>query len=138
MHTDRTIYELCMTDDELSYSGHDENFCIGFFSDRQTAEKTAEHYLKEVEGFKDYDVSCVINEKTLKGSADSTVIYMVYGWNINGSGDETDVTESICYTSQTDAQRALDEMKRRFFRTEWCIDRYTLDECLWQEGFVRV
>lgn len=131
------IYELCMTDRELSCEGHKESFCIGFFTERLKAEKTAQQYLKDTAGFKDYDIGFEITEKEVIGAADSDIIYMVYGWNVNESGDETDITESICFTSRCDAQRAMEDLKKRFRRREWCISRYTLNECLWQEGFVR-
>ena len=52
-----TVYNLVLIDSESSYDDHNEEFNIGFFSARSVAEKTAEKYLSEVKGFKDYRVT---------------------------------------------------------------------------------
>ena len=135
------VYELVMTDNEASYDGHEESFTIGFFSDRSLAEKTAERYLSEVEGFREYDVSYRIERKRVVGDAGSTVptlLYIIYGWNENEAYDETDVIESDCYTDECEAVKRLDELKAVCTRKEWCIDRFRLNECHREEGFVKL
>ena len=135
------VYQLVLTDEGASYDDHKEGFNIGFFSSRNAAEKTAARYLSEVKGFKDYDITCRITEKPLIGAYDVSAqpdIFIIYGWNENDELDETDVIESDCYLSIEDAEIRLNEMRAEFKRKEWCIDKYTIDNCCWQEGFEKV
>ena len=137
----RIVYNLNMIDMESSYNGHIEMFNIGFFSSRDKAEKTAKIYLTEINGFKDYNVTYQITEKYVVGSADSFIssnIFIIYGWNENDELDEIDVIESSCYVVKQEAEKKLNELKSSYCRKEWAIDQYKIDECNWQEGFVKV
>lgn len=124
-----TLYNLIFTDNEL-----DEGFNIGFFSSREKADETARYYLRNVRGFCEYGCGYEINEKTLSGGRASDAVYIAYGWN---AGDK-DIIESDCFTTEALARRMLAEMKLRYTREEWCVDRYRVDECKWTDGFVRV
>lgn len=137
----RMVYNLDMIDLELSYDNHTEGFNIGFFSSRDKAEKTARRYLTEVSGFKDYNVTYEIMEKCVIGSDDNempSTVFIIYGWNENDEMDEIDIIESDCYIVEQEAEEKLSELQSSYSRTEWCIDRYAIDECNWREGFVRV
>ena len=137
----RIVYNLNMIDAESSYDNHIEAFNIGFFSSRDKAEKTARRYLTEVNGFKDYNVTYQIIEKCVIGSTDSIVssdLFIIYGWNENDELDEIDVIESSCYVIKQEAEQKLNELKSSYCRKEWCIDKYIMDECNWQDGFVKV
>ena len=136
----QSIYNLIMIDKEASYDNHIEAFNIGFFSSYDKALKTAKRYLTEVGGFKDYNVAYQITEKSIIGYTDSlsTDIYIICGWNENDELDAIDVIESNCYVNKNEAEQELKELKASYNRTEWCIDKYLIDECKWQEGFVKV
>lgn len=135
-----SVYNLMMIDKESSYDNHIEAFNIGFFSDYDKAEKTARRYLAEVEGFKDYNVVYQITEKRMIGRTDSLSkdIFIIYGWDENDEFDAIDVIESDCYINKHEAEQKLDELKTNYSRKEWSIDKYIIDECKWQEGFVKV
>ncbi len=156
------LYLLVLCDEELSYDNYKEEFCIGIFSSREKAEAVAKHYLRNVEGFKDYSCSYRIAEKKVLGKGDcskekddgeevcgkkesegkeGTVldqIYMVYGWNENSEGDEIYVVESDCFITELAAKQGMAMMKQMYARTEWCVSRFRVDERNWKEGFVRV
>ncbi len=137
----RIVYNLVMIDMELSYDKHTEMFNIGFFSGRDKAEATAKRYLTKVNGFKDYNVTYQIKEKCVIGLTDSLMIsnlFIVYGWNETDELDEIDVVESNCYTTRQEAEKKLNELKSSYCRKEWCIDKYAVDECNWQEGFTKI
>lgn len=127
---DMTLYNLTFTDKELG-----EQFNIGFFSTRGRAEEIARYYLRNMRGFCEYDCGYTISEKLVVGSGLPDAVYIVYGWN----GYEKDIIESDCFTTEALARRKLAEMKsQQYDREEWCVDRYGIDECKWQDGFVRV
>lgn len=65
------LYLLVLCDDELSYDNYKEEFCIGIFSSREKAEAVANHYLRNVDGFKDYPCSYRIEEKKVLGTEDN-------------------------------------------------------------------
>ena len=124
-----TLYNLTLRDNELG-----EEFNIGFFSSRERAEEIARYYLKNIRGFCEYDCGCSVTEKAVIGGGSAEAVYVVYGWN----GDERDIVESDCFTTEALARRQLAEMKMRYGREEWCVDCFRTDECKWQDGFVRV
>lgn len=136
----KQVYGLMMIDEDSSYDDHIEAFNIGFFSSYEKAEKTARKYLAEVEGFKDYNVTYQITEKSLIACTGSLSedIFIIYGWNENDELDEVDVIESDCYINKNEAEQRLNELKTSYYRKEWCIDKYMLNECKWKEGFVKV
>lgn len=131
----RFFLKIC--DKELSYSNHKCEFSIGIFSSYKNAEKTAKHYLKNVNGFKDYKCDYEIINKELVGDVQCDKVYIVIGWNENDSHDETDTVESDCYADRERAMKELEIMKQRYHRKEWSIDEYMVDKCLWKEGFIR-
>ena len=124
-----TLFELTLTDNELG-----EKFNIGFFSSRVKAEEIARYYLGNIRGFCEYDCGYSVTEKAVIGGGDTGAVYIVYGWN----GYEEDIIESDCFTTEALARRKLAEMKMQYKRGEWCVDCYHIDECKWQDGFVRV
>ena len=135
-----TVYNLNMIDTECSYDNHIESFNIGFFSSRDKAEKTARRYLNEVNGFKDYKVKYQITEKIIIDSSEGIMpsnLFIVYGWNENDKLDEIDIIESDCYVIEQEAKKKLNELKSSCSRKNWCVDKYTIDECEWKEGFER-
>ncbi|MDE6727436.1 MAG: hypothetical protein K2J80_05800 [Oscillospiraceae bacterium] len=123
------LYKLTFRDNELG-----EQFDIGVFSSRKRAEATAREYLRSVSGFCEYDCGYTINEKPVFGDGKPGLVYIVFGWN----GYEDDIVESDCYATEALARRGLAEMKLQYDREEWCVDSYRIDECKWQDGFVRV
>ena len=132
------VYLLEMIDRSVSYGAHTESFMIGLFSSRGKAEQVAARYLREVPGFRDYDVTYAIREKRVIGDADRAApLFLVCGWNVNDALDETDILESDCFALREDAEAALTHLRSAYVRAEWSLDGYTLDACLWQEGFAR-
>ena len=117
-------------------------FFIGLFASRAKARRTAEHYLFAVPGFWDYPCTYEITEKTVIGTVDSSgTVHMIWGWDEDAEGDETDETDvwsSACYADFSEAQRAMDAAKRRMNKQEWSLDTYLIGQCHWTEGFVRV
>ncbi|MDE7300415.1 MAG: hypothetical protein K2N94_16585 [Lachnospiraceae bacterium] len=137
------LYRLILGDDELAYENYREEFDIGVFSSREKAERIAAHYLKHVEGFKDYKCSYRIVEKKLFAGENDIgepcdEVYMVYGWNENENGDEVEIVESECFADEFAAKQAMAVMKEKYVRSEWSFCRYRVDEWKWTDGFVRV
>lgn len=111
-------------------------FNIGFFSSYEKAEAAAHKYLNEVSGFCEGDFLYHISEKELldgTGGAMPKCIFIVYGWN-DENDDDLRIIESDCFASENEAREKLEKMKGEYNRTNWCIDRYAVDECCWQEG----
>lgn len=48
------LYQLILTDPELSYDSYSEDFYIGLFETEKQAEDTAQYYLKNIKGFCDF------------------------------------------------------------------------------------
>lgn len=152
----RTLYLLVLCDEELSYGNYKEEFCIGIFSAHEKAEAVAEHYLREVEGFKDYPCNYRIAEKKVfcagnrencrpeneggqnRPCTAADEVYMVYGWDENKEGDEVHMVESDCFMTELSAKQEMVMMKQMYARACWCISRFRVDESNWREGFVRV
>ena len=137
----KTVYNLIITDLELSYKNHSEIFNIGYFTTYEKALETAERYLKEIEGFNKYRCSYNIKEKQIYNYSNQILaeeVFVIVGWNVNDNFDEIDIVESDCFILYETALQKLDDMKRECNRTEWCIDKYKLDECSLKDGFIRV
>lgn len=135
------IFNLIITDKELLYENHKENFNIGYFSEYEKAVEVGKKYLNEVHGFKDYPCEYRIIRKNVIDSQDNKEpkeIYIICGWNINNKYDEIDIIESDCFVVYENALKAFDNMKDKYIRTEWSLDKYILNECQWTEGFIRV
>ena len=127
------LYSLMM------FNEWQEGFFIGLFESHKKARKTAEHYLSAVPGFRDYPCTYEITEKLVVGTiGQSQKVHMVWGWDENAEGDETDVWISACYADFSEAQRAMDAAKRCMNKQEWSLDTYLIGQCHWIEGFVRV
>ncbi|MDE7325065.1 MAG: hypothetical protein K2N63_02115 [Lachnospiraceae bacterium] len=163
-----SLYRLVLCDEELSYDNFKEEFCIGIFSSQEKAEAVAKHYLRNVEGFKDYHCSYRIvkkkvfgggtcgeeNDKKNRGKVecgtgsdvgiresactDSDDVYMVYGWDENSEGDEVNIVESDCFMEELAAKKEMVMMKQTYVRSEWGISKFRVNEWHWKEGFVRV
>lgn len=116
-----------------------EGFFIGLFESHEKARKTAEHYLSVVPGFRDYPCTYEITEKTVIGtSASLGKVHMIWGWNEDEDGKETDIWSSACYADFSEAQRAMDAAKWCMNKQEWSLDTYRIGQCHWAEGFARI
>lgn len=135
---EQVLYQLVFYDNELSYEDHREEFLIGIFSSIEKAEETVELYLYHVTGFRDYNCSYGIKEKKVFGKPLHDKVYIFWGWNENQNMDEVNIIESDCYTRKSEAKQKMINMQAIHYRTNWCIDQYTIDECLWKDGFVRM
>ena len=62
-------------------------------------------------------------------------VYWIQGWNWNEALDEADIVESDDYASRSEAEAAHCDMKRRYDRSEWTLNRSVISRCDWQEGF---
>ena len=124
-----TIYRLVITDTELN-----EPFGIGIFSSENHAREVADMYLTTVAGFKDYPCRSEITAIDIPG--DPRDVFVVFGWDTDDDGKDINIIEHYHPTREA-AQEDLDELKKIHERTEWCIDRYTVDKANWNEGFKR-
>jgi hypothetical protein len=134
------LYSLILTDTELSYDNHSDDFFIGIFAERQQADETAHYYLENVAGFNEYTCTYRIVPKEIKDNADDFIplyVWIVQGWNVNDDWDEIDIVESECFLTKEHAEDEMQTMKKIVTRTEWNIDRWTVGQCEWIEGFVR-
>lgn len=131
------VFKLVICDDEMSYEEYDEAFLIGVFLTRKKALDAAAYYLNFVDGFKDYECTCRIDVKNVNGEGMFNSVYQVIGWDINEYDDEINIIESDFFIERKDAVGELAEMKRRFDRAEWILEKYNIEELLWTDGFVR-
>ena len=91
-------------------------------------------------GFCDYSCTYRIEEKEVVDNSDNAMpvsVWIVQGWNVNDNFDEIDILESECFLTEERAKAELKMMKETSARSEWNIDRLTVGECHWREGFVR-
>jgi hypothetical protein len=135
------LYLLTLTDTELSYGNHSEDFDIGLFATEQQAEDIARNYLQNVQGFCEFPCTYRIKQKAVLGSEDDKTpvfVWMVQGWNTNEAFDEIDVIESDCFSTEAQAKNELAYLKHQYEREEWTITRWKIDERCWQEGFIRM
>lgn len=116
-----------------------EGFFIGLFESYELAEKTAEHYLSAVPGFRDYPCTYEITEKQVVGFINSSMkVYMIWGWNENQEGDNTDIWCSDCYADCKEAEKILADTKQYLNRQEWSLDACQINQCYWMDGFIRM
>ena len=90
------LYSLILTDPELSYENHSEDFFIGIFATRQKAEEIACYYLGNLPGFCDYPCTYRIEEKEVVDNSDNAMpvsVWIVQGWNVNDNFDEIDILQ---------------------------------------------
>ena len=117
---------------------YEEGFHIGLFLTREEAEAVAEHYEKEVPGFKDYDcISRVFVFPVIGGTEQTKQVHRFIGWNTNENLDEIDILISSCFADREEAEKALLMAKERMPREEWALNCHTIGQCDWAEGFVR-
>ncbi len=133
------LYLLYLCDEELSNEIYKEEFCIGLFSSEEKARITAEYYLNNVSGFKDYICSKRIRHVSVEDKeAHNQIYYLVEGWNENGDFDEIDIVQSGLYSERRNAINEMNNMQKSFMRQNWVVDKYEVDVCKWNDGFVRV
>lgn len=138
---DGALFFLTLTDTELSYSNFSEDFNIGLFFSETEAKRVAAYYLKNVKGFCEHPCIYHIKQKKIIGIlpclTNLSCVWMVTGWNTNANLDEIDIVESDCYVDESQAYKALDEMKAVCPRSEWAVNRWIIGECEWKAGFSR-
>ena len=123
----------------MLFNERQEGFFIGLFESTEKARQVAEHYLSALPGFRDYPCTYEITEKLVVGTiGQSQKVYMIWGWDEDEEGDETDVWSSACYADEQNAQQALEETRRSMNKQEWSLDTYLVGQCHWTEGFARV
>ena len=133
MHMTNLLYSLML------FNERQEGFFIGLFESSEKARQVAEHHLFALPGFRDYPCTYEITEKLVVGIiGQSQKVHMIWGWDEDAEGDETDVWSSACYADISEAQRAMDAAKRRMNKQEWSLDTYLIGQCHWTEGFARV
>ena len=116
-----------------------EGFFIGLFESSEKARQVAEYYLSALPGFRDYPCTYEVTEKLVVGIiGQSQKVHMIWGWDEDAEGDETDVWSSACYADEQNAQQALEETRRSMNKQEWSLDTYLVGQCHWTEGFARV
>ena len=133
------LYQLTIIDPELSHDSYEEAFSIGLYPSREEAEAVAAEMLAHVPGFCDYPCTYRITEKEVSGSACKELqeVFLILGWNTNRDLDEIDLVESDCFLSLTQANAALAELQAQYRRSAWTIQRWTVGQADWSEGFVR-
>ncbi len=137
MSNSMVLYELIITDTELSYNGYSEDFMIGVFRSECEAKSTAQYYLKEIAGFNEFPCVYRIESIEVAGGIKSDAVWCVWGYNYNENDDEVKIIESF-FGSEDEALSGLEEMKNSYLREEWGIDKYVIGEKHWTEGFIRM
>jgi hypothetical protein len=137
----KALFYLTLTDTELSYDDFSEDFGIGMFFSEAEAKRVAAYYLKNIKGFCEYPCTYRIKRKNIIGILpcikDSACVWMVTGWNTNADLDEIDIVESDCYADESQAYKALSEMKAKYPRSEWAVNRWIIGKHEWEAGFSR-
>ena len=102
----QSLYLQVLTDPELSYDDHTENFSIGLFETKQQADETARYYLRNVKGFRNVPCTYRVVKKMVRGFPSGetpNLVWMIQGWNVNQALDEINVIESDCFRSRKQA-----------------------------------
>lgn len=121
------------------YNERQEGFFIGLFELESQARQIAQHYLSAVPGFRDYPCVYEIIEKQVIGSVSPSIkVYMIWGWNEDQEGNDTDIWCSDCYANCKDAEKALADAKQHLNKQEWSLDTYQINQCHWTDGFIRI
>lgn len=122
----------------MLFNERQEGFFIGLFESTEKARQVAEHYLSALSGFRDYPCTYEITEKLVVGIiGQSQKVHMIWGWDEDAVGDETDVWCSACYADFEEAQRAMGEAQQQMNRQEWSLNTYRVVQRHWTEGFAR-
>ncbi len=129
------LYELEMQ----SFPNGDEceRYGIGIFRTYAEAEETAKRYLREVQGFRDYDCEYSIKETELIGDESVPLVHSWFGWNLDEDGNETDVLSGSVYSDAAAAEAAFEAVKAMNTREEWAMNCWQVGRCEWAEGFIR-
>lgn len=131
------LYQLIITDKELSYNDYKEEFNIGFFKSKEEATEIAQYYIKNIEGFKDYPCKYRIIEKQIIGNLKKT-IWMIQGYDFNENEDEINIIESQCYSNKEQAEKDLENYKKQYNRQNWYISNWIVEKKYNEEGFSRM
>lgn len=131
------LYQLIITDKELSYNDYKEEFNIGFFKSKEEATEIAQYYIKNIEGFKDYPCEYRIIEKQIIGNLKKT-IWMIQGYDFNENADEINIIESQCYSNKEQAEKDLENYKKQYNRQNWYISNWIVEKKYNEEGFSRM
>ena len=123
------LYQLIITDKELSYNDYKEEFNIGFFKSKEEATEIAQYYIKNIEGFKDYPCEYRIIEKQIIGNLKKT-IWMIQGYDFNENEDEINIIESQCYSNKEQAEKDLENYKKQYNRQNWYISNWIVEKKL--------
>ena len=121
------LYQLIITDKELSYNDYKEEFNIGFFKSKEEATEIAQYYIKNIEGFKDYPCEYRIIEKQIIGNLKKT-IWMIQGYDFNENEDEINIIESQCYSNKEQAEKDLEKYKKQYNRQNWYISNWIVEK----------
>ena len=131
------LYQLIITDKELSYNDYKEEFNIGFFMFFEEATEIAQYYIKNIEGSKDYPCEYRIIEKQIIGNLKKT-IWMIQGYDFNENEDEINIIESQCYSNKEQAEKDLENYKKQYNRQNWYISNWIVEKKYNEEGFSRM
>ena len=133
------LYQLILTDTELSYENYSEDFTIGIFASREEAERTAKYYLQNVKGFSEYPCTYRIEEKeVIRAEHLPETVWIIQGYDENEDLDEINILESDCFLTKQQALQELDRLQKLYQRENWCINCWNIGESHWKEGFCRV
>lgn len=114
-----------------------ERYGIGIFRTRAEAEDTAQRYLSEVKGFRDYYCEYTVQETELIGDGDPLIVHTFFGWNLDDDENETDIISGSVYTDTKAAEAAMETEKRAHARQEWALRHWKLGKCEFAEGYDR-
>ena len=131
------LYQLIITDKELSYNDYKEEFNIGFFKSKEEATEIAQYYIKNIEGFKDYPCEYRIIEKQIIGNLKKN-IWMIQGYDFNENEDEINIIESQCYSNKEQAEKDLENYKKQYNRQNWYISNWIVEKKYNEQGFSRM
>ncbi len=114
-----------------------ERYDIGIFRTRAEAEETAQRYLTEVKGFRDYYCEHTVTETELIGDEDPLIVHTFFGWNLDDDENEVDIISGSVYTDADAAETAMEAAKQVQSRQEWVLNHWQIGKCEFEEGFVR-
>ena len=114
-----------------------ERYGIGVFRSRSQAEETAQRYLREVRGFRDYYCEYTVRETELVGSGNTDIVHTWFGWNVDEDENEIDLLSGLFYDDADKAEAVMEAAKAANERQEWVLNRFQIGKCEWTEGFIR-
>lgn len=114
-----------------------ERYGIGVFRSRGQAEETAQRYLREIQGFRDYYCEYSIQETELIGSVNTDIVHTWFGWNVDEDENEIDLLSGLFYEDDCEAEAMMEAAKATNERQEWTRNCFQIGKCEWTEGFIR-